>query len=163
MAPEARYLSMFKSEVDANMLPTLISEPCPNKTPDGLSRKIVPFAVSLPKISEGPLAAFILFIATELELGCKKLTCSFELILKLCQFNTALLEFWLICILLGPVVMLAEPSVTTPPRGNPLDSMLIPVKMTTNVQKPTMILKYDVILSGFLYICHPACFSNLMV
>ncbi len=62
-------------------LPTSTVAVGPKKTPFGLTRKILPLAVSDPNMADGS-PPVILFSVTELLSGCAKCTCSLAAILN---------------------------------------------------------------------------------
>jgi hypothetical protein len=74
--------------VDATSPPTFIWAPGANNIPLGLTRKTLPLADKVPKMADGS-APRTRFSATELLLGCWKVTASAGPIPKLCQLITA--------------------------------------------------------------------------
>ena len=78
--------------VVANRLPTLMLAPMPNRMPSGLTRKILPFEYSVPRICEGPCPPVTRSSWVELEFGIKIFVVSPEPMLKVCQLMMA---FWL--------------------------------------------------------------------
>ncbi len=105
------------SREDASSAPTLTDEPWPNSTPFGLTRNTLPFALKLPRMTDGSAPSTRLS-ATELLPGWTKRTLWPAPILKLCQSMTTFALDWLMTILLVPVLIVAAPAVTTPPVGD---------------------------------------------
>ena len=85
--------------------------------PFGLVKKICPFAVRWPKISDGLLPVTRLSAIAE-ELGWLKLTQALEPIEKLCQLRIAELVLCVTCMFDPEVEMLAAPAATDPPVGS---------------------------------------------
>ena len=117
------YLPLAKSLserfiVVATSPPTSTWAVLPKITPPGLTRNTCPLAVSLPSITEASLCNTRLS-ATELALGCWKLTCAAEPMLKVCQFNVTCWVAWLICSCAAPGwEIVAWPETTCPPVGS---------------------------------------------
>src|SRR5512141_1014998 len=105
---------MFR--VDATRPPTLTEARSPNRTPLGLTRKILPLADRLPKMPEGSGPSTRLR-ATELLPGWTKRTASVGAMPKLCQLSTALPVDCVIVVNAPLVTMPALPAATTPPVG----------------------------------------------
>src|SRR5438874_1664061 len=105
--------------VVAKSAPTSTAAPRAKSTPFGLLRKIWPFAVSRPKISDGLLPR-TRFSAIAEELGWLKFTQAPEPIEKLCQLRIAEFELCVICRFDPELEMLAEPAVTVAPVGSVL-------------------------------------------
>ncbi len=103
--------------VEATSPPTLTDAPLPNRMPLGFSRNTLPLAERLPMILEGSEPNTRLS-ATELLLGCKKLTVSPRPIPKVCQLIATFCVDWVMVVLAAWLLMAAPPAVTTPPPGS---------------------------------------------
>ena len=106
---------MFR--VEATNPPTLTDAPLPNKMPFGFTRNTLPVADRVPRMLEGAEPS-TRFSATELLLGCRNWTDSFDPMPKLCQLIAALWVDWVMVMPVAPLLMMAPPAVTVPPDGS---------------------------------------------
>src|SRR3954468_14306058 len=109
---------LLMSRLEATRPPTLTWAPGANITPDGLTRKTWPLALSEPKMDEAPLP-MTRFSATDAAPGCTNCMDWPAPMLKLCQLSTALSLAWLTTMALAEgVLTLAWPATTCAPSGN---------------------------------------------
>ena len=104
------------SMVVATSPPTLTDAPLPNRTPLALTRNTLPFAVRLPRITDGS-GPVTRFNATEPLPGCRNCTDSPEPMLKPSQLMIRLAVDWVIVVTVPVLEMSPTPEITTPPTG----------------------------------------------